>query len=267
MKPIYLTATLGRLAVLSALLITTALVSQASAADLGAREPTSFTKAPAYVPVSNWSGLYIGGNVGYGWGNGNTDFSFLPSVAAFGEENQTLHNKLNGVIGGGQVGYNWQIGSIVTGLEADFQGSGIKGNVGIQTVDTTALALPVTLSTDHKLSWFGTVRGRFGFTLTPTLLLYGTGGFAYGDVEANSNFLLANDRFPASVSVTKTGWTAGAGAEWMFTQHWSAKVEYLRVDLGKASATSPLLNGGIGVNYQSHAQYDSARLGVNYHFN
>jgi outer membrane immunogenic protein len=236
------------------------------AADLGAIAPAAYTKAPAYELVRNWTGLYIGGNVGYGWQHGGTDLNELPRPGNLGITVTNIDPKAKGVIGGGQIGYNWQIGSIVTGLEADLQGSGIKGNAAIATTDD--IGAPVALSTDHKLSWFGTVRGRLGFTVSPSVLLYGTGGLAYGDVEANSNAIFNGvDSFPANVSITKTGWAAGAGAEWMFTQNWSAKVEYLRVDLGKASATSPLRVGGVGANYQSHAQYDTVRFGVNYHFN
>jgi outer membrane immunogenic protein len=242
------------------------------AADLGAGAPAAYTKAPAYEPVSNWTGLYIGGNVGYGWGNGNTDVTNLPSQAISDILNATLHDDPKGVIGGGQIGYNWQIGSIVTGLEADIQGSGIHGSSSAPLINFRN-GNPFNgfaFNSDQKLSWFGTVRGRLGVTVTPSLLLYGTGGLAYGQVQLSGVTTLAAPQttfFPASLNTTKAGWTAGGGAEWMFTRGWSAKVEYLHIDLGNVSATSALDAFGDGTNYRTHAQYDTVRFGVNYHFN
>src|SRR5215210_7305161 len=132
----------------------------ALAADLGARAP--YSKAPAMMAaVSNWSGFYLGGNVGYGWGAGSTDFAFFPSETVFGNRNGSLDTKANGVIGGAQIGYNWQVGSIVTGIEADLQGSGIRGSAtGPLLSPTTGLPfVGQSRSSDEKLSWFGTVRG------------------------------------------------------------------------------------------------------------
>src|SRR5215208_2446965 len=149
----------------------------ALAADLGARTP--YTKAPAMVAVSNWSGFYIGGNVGYGWGAGTTDFTFLPSEVDFGDRNASSNLKSDGLMGGVQIGYNWQVGSIVTGVEADIQGSGMKGSSQAPLI-SVAGSVRGTLISDEKLSWFGTVRGRLGVTATPALLLYATGGLAYG---------------------------------------------------------------------------------------
>jgi outer membrane immunogenic protein len=262
------------------IVLATALVALGSAsalaADLGAR---TYTKAPAMAAANNWSGLYIGGNVGYGWGNNSTDFAFLPSPVEFeGDNNTTLGARSSGVIGGAQLGYNWQIGSLVTGLEADIQGSGIKGSArATPTVVGTAIPDPISvLSSEPKLSWFGTVRGRLGVTVTPDLLLYGTGGLAYGRVDASANWFSSDGSFqaqaPASVSKTKVGWTAGAGAEWMFARNWSAKLEYLYIDLGSDSAIgnvtiNQVLNPLAAVGYTWHTRENIVRVGVNYHFN
>jgi outer membrane immunogenic protein len=130
------------------------------------------------------------------------------------------------------------------------------------------------------------VRGRLGAAVTPDFLLYGTGGLAYGQVDnfANTN-LIDNDGptlpighgasmdFPASVSRVKAGWAAGAGGEWMFAHGWSAKVEYLHVDLGKVSATgnatpaTDVVFLGSSINYTWRTQENIVRAGVNYHFN
>jgi outer membrane immunogenic protein len=261
--------------ILSAVMVTTALTAPGLAADLGAR---SYTNAPAVAPVSNWSGFYVGGNLGYGWGNGNTDFSFLPTPELFNRNNTTLGTRSTGVVGGAQIGYNWQIGSMVTGLEADIQGSGIKASARANPTfaDTALLDSSGVLSSEQKLSWFGTVRGRLGVTVTPDLLLYGTGGLAYGHVDASANaqFLDGVVASPASVSKTKVGWTAGAGAEWMFARNWSAKLEYLYVDLGSESAIGNLastdpqgVTQGESTRYTWRFRENIARVGVNYHFN
>jgi outer membrane immunogenic protein len=251
--------------VVAAALSGSAVSGQALAADL---PPRGYNKAPAMAaPVTNWSGLYIGGNLGYGWGNGNTAFSLLNLDA----DNTALDTKSKGVIGGAQIGYNWQMGAIVTGLEADIQGSGIKssGRSPLFNTDTNSIIPGNFLSTEQKLSWFGTARGRLGATVTPDLLLYATGGLAYGHVDASANTFFASDeQFPASVSKTKVGWTVGAGAEWMFARNWSAKVEYLYLDLGNVSAIrhSPIIPS-IAAAYTWHTQENIVRAGVNYHFN
>ncbi len=266
--------------ILGGMVVAAALSGSAFAADL---PPRTYTKAVAPAPVTNWSGLYIGGNLGYGWGSGNTDVSFLPTPAEFAFNNTTLGARSSGVIGGAQLGYNWQIGSLVTGLEADIQGSGIKGSARAPAIPTF---VPVgsfesSLSSEHKLSWFGTVRGRLGVTVTPELLLYGTGGLAYGRVDASANWFDFEDfgggehfqaQAPAGVSKTKVGWTAGAGAEWMFARNWSAKLEYLYVDLGSESAigdetANQVLFLPFAVGYTWHTRENIARVGVNYHFN
>ncbi len=248
--------------------------ASAFAADLPAR---TYTKAPMMAPINTWQGFYIGGNVGYGWGNETTDV--LPS----GEDplffKTSLDGNLKGVFGGAQLGYNWQLSSIVAGLEADIQGSGIRGSSrSASVVDPNgifSLNTPLTASTNSELSWFGTVRGRLGVTVTPDLLLYGTGGLAYGQIKNSANVQIAdppaNDSWPASISNTKTGWAAGAGAEWMFARNWSAKIEYLHIDLGNSSATATNVVSGVGpfidtTKYTWRNQYDTVRAGVNYHF-
>lgn len=266
-----LLTTASALAVLA--IASQAISSQALAADLGTRAPAPvYTKAPAYVPASNWNGWYIGGNVGYGWGNGATDFTDLavPFAPAIGDS-ASLNAKSTGVVGGGQFGYNWQVGSFLAGLEADIQGSGVKGSASQPLLQTGA---PIgTLSSTQSLSWFGTVRGRLGFTVTPDFLLYGTGGLAYGGVDNSVSIVSTGTGTVPGVSVsdTRTGWAAGGGAEWMFTRGWSAKVEYLHIDLGNvsANATEVLTTAGTPdqARFNWRNQFDTVRFGVNYHFN
>jgi outer membrane immunogenic protein len=200
----------------------------------------------------------------------------LPTPAFFGVNNASLGARSTGVIGGAQLGYNWQTGAIVAGLEADIQGSGTKSPVRRSpffNIDGNRFIPGEFLSTEKELSWLGTVRGRLGATVTPDLLLYATGGLAYGHVDASANtFFRSEIQTPASVSKTKAGWTVGAGAEWMFARSWSAKLEYLYVDLGSASAigiesVNQVLVPPFAAGYTWHTRENIARIGVNYHFN
>jgi outer membrane immunogenic protein len=256
-----------------AAVLTFAFAGAASAADLAARP---YVKAPvAPIAVYNWTGFYIGGNAGYGWGN--EDVSLAPtnnaaSIAFFGASfpafiPNTVSPEPEGWLAGGQIGYNWQAGRFVFGLEADLQGADISGTVN------TAAAAPVGLiqsSTRQRLEWFGTVRGRAGFTLVDTLLLYGTGGFAYGSV--NHRFFTTNNAGAfATTDVTnqRTGWTAGAGFEWGFAPNWSVKGEYLYIDLGSQTfATVPGGTTPVGASIDStfRDKFHTARVGINYRF-
>jgi outer membrane immunogenic protein len=256
------------------LFVTTAcaavLASQAYAADL-----PMYTKAPPPPPPPplTWAGFYLGGNVGYGWSSNSTGVEFLPTPVAFGTLNTSFRTRAEGVIGGAQIGYNWQVYNFVYGLEADFQGSGIRGSNSIVPLPFGggAPALGDLVTSHHQLDWFGTVRGRVGFAFTPELLFYGTGGFAYGSVRTDANeFFDGGDGIiiphPASISDTRTGWSAGGGIEWMFTRGWSAKAEYLHIDLGNVSATALEGAGPLGVRYTWRIRDDIARVGINYHF-
>ncbi|MDI4663365.1 porin family protein [Xanthobacter autotrophicus] len=213
--------------VVSAALVSGALMAApAAAADLGRTAPALPAALPA--PVFSWTGFYIGGNAGYGWGSGQDD----PGVAGIDPK---------GWFGGGQVGYNYQFGNnIVAGVEADIQGgdisAGTSGPLG-------------TLGLSSTLDLFGTVRGRLGYAFGP-VLPYVTGGFAWGNNSI--------DYLGASQSQTHTGWTAGAGIEYALTDHWTAKTEYLYTDLGSKSYDT------IGVSAGVTSQ--TARIGINYKF-
>ncbi|MEA2922047.1 MAG: outer rane immunogenic protein [Bradyrhizobium sp.] len=152
---------------------------------------------------------------------------------AWGKVDNSL-TKPSGFVGGAQAGYNWQIGSWVLGLEGDIQATGAD--------DTFA---PWKFSNP----WFGTVRGRAGYAFS-NILFYGTGGLAFGELRGENYFL--------SESHTTAGWTAGVGAEFGFAPNWSAKVEYLYVDLSSSQFTIT----GVPNGYR----FGVVRAGVNYHF-
>jgi len=253
-------------AALAALIGTPAL-----AADMALKAPP-----PPAAPPCVWCGWYVGVNIGGGWGNNNVGSfvtatpDFAPAIAA-GQIPGNLGLKPSGVLGGGQVGYNWQTGIWVLGLEADIQGSDVKDS---RTINLGTAPLLSTTPASDKLAWFGTVRGRLGITPTTNFLLYGTGGLAYGetrDSEQSFNPLVpvTGGNFFASQSNTRGGWTAGAGAEWMFLPKWSFKVEYLYMDLGNTNLTLRDTTGNFpaaALTYQYTHRYNIARAGVNLHF-
>jgi outer membrane immunogenic protein len=211
-------------------------------------------KAPVIAPVVfSWTGFYVGGNLGYSWGRADTDFTettsativtqifrtagpnlistttvTVPPVTAGGNS----RTNLNGVIGGGQMGYNWQSGSMVYGFEADLQATGERGG---DTICITA-GCPVGGifgSEDYKLKWLATLRGRVGVAIAPKWLLYATGGLALGEVESSFSGGLSGGPFATlSSNTTRAGFVVGGGVEGALDNNWSAKLEALYVDLG-----------------------------------
>ena len=207
-----------------------ALAGAATAADLPPA-PRNYYKAPAYVAAYNWSGFYLGVNGGGGLGRSNWD-----SAGAF---------DIDGGVVGGTIGYNYQIGSAVIGGEGDIDWSGINGS-------TTTIGCPAGCTT--KDSWLSTVRARFGYA-ADRFMPYVTGGAAFGNINASTPGL-------AGGSATNVGWTAGAGLEFAIAGHWTAKAEYLFVDLGK-------FNCGVGCGAASdNVSFNSnlIRGGINYRF-
>lgn len=283
----------------------------AYAADLPARV---YTKAPAIAdPIYNWTGFYIGGNVGYSWGRSRSTQTFSNTATGAVLNSAATRFDLNGVIGGGQIGYNWQKSNWVFGLEADIQGSGQKGGGGAvcpggpatsttttaaavngpcsvgqvgDTVPFNVPAFPVASNLSQKLEWFGTLRGRIGPTITPTVLAYVTGGLAYGEVSTTNTVAGFNQLGPQGVNVppafaavagssssrsTRVGWTVGAGVEGVVSGNWTAKIEYLYVDLGHVSGSfvTPIIAPGgafVTSSYRSHITDNIVRVGLNYKF-
>ena len=203
-------------------------VASASAADLPARMAT---KAPAYVPppLYNWSGFYVGINGGGGWGR--SDFSGAFTTDSF--------NTSGGLVGG-TLGYNWQMNQVVLGLEGDVDWSNIRGSAPCG--GTTC---------EMKNEWLGTFRGRIGYTgLWDRVMPYVTGGLAVGNIKADIAGV-------GSSNETKAGWTVGGGVEAAIAGPWTAKVEYLYVDLG---------NGGTIAGSDASYKANIVRAGLNYRF-
>ncbi len=271
MKKILLTAT--------ALL--TFVSGSAMAADLSRPAPAPvYTKAPM-MPVYSWTGAYIGLNAGYAWGDSEvattTIFdpagyfvaSSVPAIAAAGA--QTINP--NGFTGGGQIGYNWQASSsTVLGLEADFEYFGLKGSSTSGAIYPCCAPTGFTINQNVKTDWLATFRARFGYLVTPSALIYVTGGGAVTDLKGTFGFTDNNSAAAesASFSSTKLGWTVGAGVEWTLWSGWSAKAEYLFVSFPSASVTSNNLTTTVGTfptnTFTHSADLDAsiARFGLNY---
>jgi outer membrane immunogenic protein len=233
--------------------------SAAFAADLPSRMPPPV----AYVPVFTWTGFYLGVNVGYGGDRFVYPFNgfVAPGIAVAGSTSFTS----GGVLGGGQVGYNWEFpNNVILGFETDFDGAAIRGKA---TADAgaAALGLPIgAASAGSRINYIGTVRARAGYAFD-RFLVYGTGGFAYGQVNFTANAVAAAGGVGAVASTSqnsgRTGWTAGGGFEYAITNNLTVKTEYLYVNLG----TNTLLNA-VGGNIRQKTTANIVRAGLNYKF-
>ena len=241
------------------------------------KEMKQVVPAPAPACDFTWTGFYLGGNAGYGWGHADTDFDPRPDAVTFADlEPTTLSPDPGGFIGGGQAGYNYQWNWLVLGAETDFQGTDVEGHdtlFNFPDITGAGNGAGTFLAAHERVQWLGTVRGRIGFAPICKLLIYGTGGFAYGNVDysANTNFDNGNT-FPVNFSETKTGWTAGGGLEYAISNHWSVRAEYLHYDLGNESRTQNELTGGVRqgppffVHYNFETSGEIVRGGLNFKF-
>jgi outer membrane immunogenic protein len=300
-------------------LFTATIVSPVLAADIPSRKA-----APVYAqPIATWTGFYAGLNAGGMWGNNaNINTVGYPLYArpasaattipvAFGAayglsaNNTTSANP--GFIGGAQLGYNKKFGSAVVALEADIQGSlggNQNANAAWRAYDYNYYSLAVGANLTNRMrvytsgsksvDYLGTFRGKIGYLITPNILLYGTGGLAYGGATLKYPQILCDiseltDEAWLNRSATnklQVGWTAGGGWEWMFLENLSAKAEYLYYDLGSLqmyggtalqfrNSVPPVGQGTppgtlatiIGQNVFSRITGNIVRAGVNYHFN
>jgi outer membrane immunogenic protein len=209
-----------------------AMTTIAAAADLGRPAPYYPAPAPVYAAIYNWTGFYIGVNGGGGFGSSNWD--------------STGSRNVSGGLIGGTVGYNYQFGQVVAGVEGDVDWSDINGS--------TNNSCPFGCKTSN--SWLATVRGRLGYA-ADRFMPYITGGAAFGNIRASAT------GFP-DTSSDQSGWTIGAGLEAALAPNWSAKVEYLFVDLG--SFNCGLNCGAVSASDNVSFHANLLRAGVNYKF-
>jgi outer membrane immunogenic protein len=214
------------------LLTTTGLIvlgmAPAFGADLAARP---YTKAPAAIAINNWTGFYIGAMGGYA------------------QENSSGIGTLSGGFAGGTVGYNWQTGNFVLGVEADAAWSDVGASVSV---------LGGLVGVNDKIRDMGTVRGRIGYAFDQ-VLIYGTGGYAWADNRLTATALAVS----LSDSHFHSGWTAGAGVEFMFAPKWSFKAEYLYRSFESQNYFTGFIPGGLALGTLN---LNSVQVGVNYHF-
>jgi outer membrane immunogenic protein len=280
---------MNRLVLTATALLSLSVVGTANAADMGMP-----TKAPimAPPPAFNWTGFYIGGNVGGGWGNLSTSST---DTDAFGVATFSGSEALSGLLGGGQIGFNYEFpNQWVIGVEADGDWANITGALsGCSTVVSVTSPLlagsigkpSACVTSNSTLQDFGTVRGRLGYAWN-NVLLYGTGGWAWGNSSSTNTVTCASTFvttcptvFPFmggvnTFSNTLSGWTAGAGVEWGFLPNWTVRVEYLHLEFDNIATnytgaitflntpTLPFTHVG-----SSNLGVDMVRVGLNYLFN
>lgn len=230
-------------------------------------------KGPPPIPAPilfTWTGFYVGLNGGFAFGGDDvvglrlTPPANGPQLANYGKL------ELSGGFGGGQVGYNWQLGALVFGVEADIQGAGIDDTV---TADRLAFGfLPTTARSRSRVNFFGTARGRVGWAWD-RLLIYGTGGFAYGGVDYRVEVEAPGVGLTSVLSKddVRTGWAGGGGVEWAFAPNWTAKVEYQYINLGRDTISGPLRFRGapirdFRISTQETPDFHTVRVGINYKF-
>lgn len=237
--------------------------------------------APASGADYSWTGIYLGLNAGGGFNN--SSYTLTPT-GAFLTDGFPATNPLRedsgdfgraAFTGGLQGGYNWQIQRFVFGPEVDFNYNGVNETDIVNRPLTPPVAGNFIHHISHKLDWFGTVRGRAGFTIIPEWLVYVTGGLAYGHISSATSalFSVGDDHYVGSHSTTRAGWTVGGGNEWAVTPNWSVKLEYLYMDLGTFSYRDRCVNcNALGFDptlaYQTDIKTKEhiVRFGLNYRF-
>jgi outer membrane immunogenic protein len=218
-------------------------IGSAQAADLPRPRAPAPVAPVAYAPPGyNWTGIYVGGNLGAGFAHSSWSDPFTGANDTFDK---------TGFIGGGQIGANWQIDALVLGIEGDFDWTGLKGSTHDSALNTI----------NTNTQWTSTVTGRIGAAFD-RLLVYAKGGVAFAHDNDSLNDIFGNT---ASTSLTRTGWTAGAGLEYAFTPNWSARIEYDYLGFGRetlnlSTPTTPAYNTNASLNVQE------VKAGINFKF-
>ena len=268
-----------------------AMIGPAAAESTPKRTASAYSafNAPA-PPVYVWTGFYVGGNLGGSFGRATTDFTIAGLPFASTSE------RMNGVVGGLQAGYLWQSGRGVFGWEADIQGTsqrghasvfdfipGTPGTPGIPCIfedgpGTPCLpgtgipgtpgipAVNAVIAYQNALPWFGTFRGRIGFTPAERWLVYATAGLAYGDVTTSEILNVNGAIVSLNNTALKLGWTAGLGIERAIINGWIVRLEYLYIDFGHVGDTLIGIAPITPVATRSHITDNIVRIGFSYGF-
>jgi outer membrane immunogenic protein len=250
------------------LLATAALVFVSATPGLAADLPVKAPPMPA--PVFTWTGLYFGGNVGWGWGH-NESTELPPGSLAF--PTGTVFNTVNlsGFLGGVQAGFNYQtVYNLVVGVEGEFTWSDMSGTA--TTLSTAPRFVGFSSTVTSRIKDFGDLTGRIGWAAGPWMF-YGKGGVALGETSSSGVNFLADGTLSSThtSSTDRVGWIVGAGFEWAFAPAWSAKIEYdhiefnpTNVGINSISATT----GALSTTFDSSTErIDLVKGGINYRFN
>jgi outer membrane immunogenic protein len=238
-------------------------IGMAGAADMGA----PYYRAPPMVPLLTWTGFYAGANVGGAWSSNNALWSPLPSSAAFGEFPIAGNTGGSSAIGGFQAGYNWQFAPTwVVGLEGDW--SRAKTGTSFNAPWTTnpgSVAVPGSFtSMSSTLDWVSSLRARLGYLVMPNLMAYGTAGGAWGKIDyaaSNSGGVIPYATSTA-FSRTQGGWVAGGGLEWMITNNWLLRGEYLYYSLNSAPSAVAVSGAFPGSAFPSGYSWSNTNVSV-----
>ncbi|VTZ49728.1 Autotransporter outer membrane beta-barrel domain-containing protein [Methylocella tundrae] len=223
-----------------------ALAGSAFAADLPSRAPPPVYVPP--VPIFTWTGVYIGGQIGYAWGKTNSNIGdAFGDYAAFSTNN-------SGVIGGAHVGYNLQLSQFVVGLEGDVDGSSMS-----KSISGVVGGVPTTVSSNMSVQ--GSIRGRVGYAWD-RVLIYGTGGVAFAGLNGSISTPFGYD----SASSTRVGWTVGGGLEYAVTNNWSIRAEYRYADFGHSTVYANNSFVGLGAYANRRITENRVQVGFSYKF-
>jgi outer membrane immunogenic protein len=246
-------------------------IAPASAADLGAR--------PVYTPLArlsafSWTGCYIGGNIGWGWGRDTVSIPNLAQTTGVpelaGVSLPSVTGNTQGLLGGGQVGCNYQFApNWVIGIEGDGEAASIKGDVSesVSFTDPRTGGPNTVAGTAHaQTDWIASATGRLGWTWN-RVMLYAKGGVAWAGDKYSADLAAFNEHIETRVA--RPGWTVGGGVEWAFWHNWSAKVEYDYYDFSTRNLTLPGTIFGIpevvpGINIKE--TISTVKFGINYRF-
>lgn len=244
------------------------LAGPASAADFQRPAYKAEPRAAAY----DWTGFYVGVSAGYANSHDSAAITGTnaagAAVVAAGAVPASFKTEPHGWAYGATLGWNFQTGGLVSGIEADFQFADVKGTAS-QTLAVGPFT-PVSSST-AEMDWFGTIRARFGFLITDRILLYGTGGGVYANVSSATSATLSGPVTGAAigrVDENHFGWTVGGGVEAALGHGWSIKGEYLYLNLGDVNVPFSGSVGPVAFSFNSKQDLDFhlARFGINYRF-
>lgn len=213
------------------------LVAPAVAADIPAKAPM-YSKAPAMVALYNWTGFYVGADVGYKWGSANVDIPAYPS---------NFNMTTGGIVGGLHAGYNFQMGGAVIGVDANIFAAGVTGDALIPGSPVVGERYRI------REDWQGSIAGRLGFA-SNNWMVFGRAGWAIAGIRTDYIPLVGGVQ-----RATINGWTAGAGVEYAFNTNWTARLEYRYSDYGRVGFVHA---GASSVDYNTH----EALVGVSYKF-